>query len=94
MKSYYDSLKAQIYFRASLEQHQVPTKRVIDLSEKIIKWHTTLPVPDCWQPVALGRIAALFGVSREIAANALQHGNWKETRQAAHSLWLPPAENI
>jgi hypothetical protein len=40
----------------------------------------------------LGRIAALFGVSRELAAAALQYAGWKETRKSTASLWLPPTK--
>lgn len=69
----------------------VPTQRVIDLAAQINTWHRSLPVPDCWHPLPLGRTAAMFGVTREMAASALRHGGWKEQRAGATSLWHLPA---
>lgn len=87
-QNYIESLK-----NLQLAQHAppvVPTQRVIELAAQINAWHKTLPVPECWQPLQLGRIAATFGVTREMAASALKYGRWKEQRQGATSLWHLP----
>jgi len=66
--------------------------RAVALSEQINHWHDARPVPDRWKPALLGRIAARFGATRELAAVALQHAGWRELRKAKHgaSYWLPP----
>jgi hypothetical protein len=88
MKTYTERLRAEIQTQQSLQT--VPSKRVINLAHKINEWHESRQVPERWQPVMLGRIAALFGVSRELAAAALQYAGWKEKRIGASSYWLPP----
>lgn len=65
---------------------KVPEK-IVHLSEQINSWHKTLPLPIRWQPLQLGRIAARFNVSRELAATALQYGGWIEKRIGNISYW-------
>lgn len=71
-----------------------PIPRVVELAQKIGVWHGDRPVPDRWQPILLGRVAALFGVSRDLAAAALLHAGWKETRRwpGGPSYWHPPSK--
>lgn len=88
MNSYLERLKdLQLTQRP---QPVVPTQRVMDLSVQINVWYKTLPVPDCWRPISLGRTAAMFGSTRELTASALQYGGWKEQRAGAKSMWHLP----
>lgn len=68
-----------------------PTKSVLALADRLAVWHDTRPVPVRWQPVLLGRVAALFGVSRELAAAAMIHAGWTENRIGVGSWWTAPA---
>lgn len=68
-----------------------PTQRVIELAGRIATWHETRPVPDRWQPVLLGRVAARFGTCRELAAAALAYAGWTENRIGVGSWWTAPA---
>lgn len=61
--------------------------KVIRLAEQIQAWHKTIPLPDRWDPLQLGRIAARFNASRELAASALQYGGWVEKRIGTTSYW-------
>lgn len=79
--------------KSSYYQSIEPTQRVIDLATRINQWHDTRPVPERWQPVQLGRLAAQFGVTRETAAAALEYAGWKETKSGATSLWTPPTNS-
>lgn len=91
MKTYIEQLKAQIAKQQPASHLQsVPSQRVIELAEKINKWHDKRPVPERWQPVILGRIAALFGVTREQAAAGMQYAGWQEKRTGTSSLWQAP----
>jgi hypothetical protein len=65
------------------------SNHVIELAEKINAWHDARPVPERWQPVQLGRLAALFNVSRELTAVALGYAGWVEKKRSAQSLWHP-----
>jgi hypothetical protein len=65
---------------------KVPEK-IVHLSKLINTWHKTLPLPNRWQPLQLGRIATRFNVSRELAATALQYGGWIERRIGNISYW-------
>jgi hypothetical protein len=87
MNEYSERLRALLVTQQS--QLKAPSKHVINLAQQINEWHENRQVPERWQPVMLGRIAALFGVSRELAAAALQYAEWKETRKSTTSLWLP-----
>lgn len=72
--------------KPTVEQAKI-SPRVIELASQINSWHKTLPLPDRWYPLQLGRIAAQFGASRELTAAALVYGGWKEFRSGATSLW-------
>jgi hypothetical protein len=87
MNEYSERLRALLVTQQS--HTKAPSKRVINLAQQINEWHEKRQVPERWQPVMLGRIAALFGVSRELAATALQYAGWKETRKSNTSLWQP-----
>jgi hypothetical protein len=76
-------------FKPATQHQSQASTRVIELADQIKAWHETRPIPDRWYPVQLGRAAAQFGVSRELAATALQYANWKEKRTGATSLWQP-----
>lgn len=73
----------------ALEQQSHISNRVIELANQIKAWHDTRPVPERWHPVQLGRLAAQFNVSRELAAASLGHAGWIETRSGTHSFWQP-----
>lgn len=60
---------------------------VIELAERLMKWHEKRPAPERWQPIQLGRMAAMFGTSRELMAAALQYAGFKESKTSATSLW-------
>lgn len=76
-------------------QHQSHiSSRVIELADQIKAWHDTRPVPDRWHPVQLGRLAAQFSVSREVAAAALGYAGFIEKKSGTHSLWQPKMEKI
>lgn len=95
MKTYTEQLKAQIAKQQPARHLQnAPSHRVIELAEKINAWHDKRPVPERWQPVILGRIAALFGVTRELAAAGLQYAGWQEKRIGTTSLWQAPTMNF
>ena len=68
-----------------------PSERVLNLARQLAAWHDTRPVPDRWHPLLLGRVAARFGASRELAAAALIHAGWNENRISAGSWWTAPA---
>ena len=87
MKNYMDQLRAQMTARQTAAKF--PSNRVTTLANQINTWHETRSVPERWQPVMLGRIAALFGISRELAATGLHYAGWKENRIGAASLWQP-----
>ncbi len=74
-------------------KHVEPTQRVMDLANLITQWHATRAVPERWQSVQLGRIAAQFGATRETTAAALIYAGWKEVRQGATSVWNAPVTN-
>ena len=61
---------------------------IIELAERVIRWHEKLPIPDRWQPVQLGRIAATFNTSREAMAVALHYAGFQETKTSNMSLWV------
>lgn len=90
MNEYSERLKTMLVTQQS--HIKAPSSRVINLAHQIDEWHENRQVPERWQPVMLGRIAALFGVTRELAAAALQYAGWKETRKSTTSLWLPPTK--
>ena len=87
MKTYAEYLRAQMFTQQSSQA--VPSKRVIQLATQINAWHEKRIAPERWQPVMLGRLAALLGISRELTAAALQYAGWKESRKSNTSLWLP-----
>jgi predicted ATPase len=63
------------------------SSKVIQTAELINRWHKTLTLPERWYPLQLGRVAAQFGVSRELAASALVYGGWIEYRSGSTSFW-------
>lgn len=69
-------------------QHIAP--RVIELASSIKEWHDARPIPERWQAIQLGRLAARFGASREIAAAALHYAGWIEVKHGNCSLWAAP----
>ena len=71
------------------EQQSHVSSRVIELANQIRAWHDTRPIPDRWQPVQLGRLAAQLNVSRELTAAALGYEGWVEKQIGAHKLWQP-----
>ena len=71
------------------EQQSYVSSRVIELADQINAWHETRPIPERWNPVQLGRLAAQFDTSREALANALHYGGWIETRKGSFSYWNP-----
>jgi hypothetical protein len=93
MHSYSDKLKSFIEHYKEANIQVAPTTRILQLALDIEKWHAGRNVPERWQPVVLGRVAALFGVSREVAAAALTVAGWLETRSAGRSLWQAPTSN-
>jgi len=71
------------------EPPQLVSPRIVELAGNIKMWHDTRPCPERWQEISLGRIAAHFNVSREVAAAALQYAGWVEKRVSASSVWQP-----
>ena len=71
------------------KQQSLVSNRVIELADQIKAWHDTRPIPDRWQPVQLGRIAAQLNASRELTATALMYVGWIEKRVGAQKLWQP-----
>ncbi|PPC93909.1 MAG: hypothetical protein CTY33_05900 [Methylotenera sp.] len=63
--------------------------RVIELADQINAWHDTRPIPERWQPIKLGRLAAQLDASRELTAAALEQAGFYEKRIGTNSLWLP-----
>lgn len=66
-----------------------PSPSVVTLAENLKAWHDNRPIPDRWAPVALGRLAAYFGATRELMAAACRHAGWLEKRESGRSLWTP-----
>ncbi|MEI8363799.1 MAG: hypothetical protein WCG35_11365, partial [Betaproteobacteria bacterium] len=63
IKTYSEQLKTEMAKQQTARHIQnAPSHRVIKLAEQINTWHDKRPVPERWNPVMLGRIAALFGV--------------------------------
>lgn len=90
MKEYIEQLRAQMLARQSESPPQSTlSPRVVKLAEQINAWHDKRTVPERWNPVMLGRIAALFGVTRELAAAGMQYAGWKENRTGNASMWQP-----
>lgn len=71
------------------EQQSLVSNRVIELAEQINAWHDTRPIPERWQPVQLGRLAAQLNSSRELTAISLRYAGWVEKRSGTYSLWQP-----
>ncbi|MDP3087085.1 MAG: hypothetical protein Q8M99_02665 [Methylotenera sp.] len=90
MKSYAEHLRAQMLARQSVTTF--PSNRLTSLANQINAWHDKRTVPERWNPVMLGRIAALFGVTRELAAMAMLSTGWKERKTGTTSLWLAPID--
>lgn len=63
------------------------SEKVIELASKVRVWHKALPLPARWEEQQLGRMAALFGVSRELMAAALHYEGWMEHKAGATSYW-------
>lgn len=63
------------------------SEKVIQLADRFVMWHRLQPLPERWEPQQLGRIAAVFGVSRELMAAALKHAGWVEHKTGATSYW-------
>ena len=63
--------------------------RVIELSEQIKTWHETRPVPERWQPVQLGRLAAQLNASRDLTATALGLAGWIGKRSGTTIFYQP-----
>ena len=83
-----EKLKNHIPIVEQEQQSHVST-RVIELADQIKAWHDTRPIPDRWQPVQLGRLAAQLNASRELTAAALGYTGWVEKRVGAHKVWQP-----
>lgn len=93
MDSYHQNLRNYMEQLKSVTHNtsqSATSQRVATLTARIQVWHETRPIPERWQPVALGRVAALFGTTRELAAVALQNAGWKEQRKGGRSLWTAP----
>lgn len=93
MHSYSNKLKSCMERFKDANVQVAPAPRILQLAHGIEKWHATRNIPERWQPVVLGRVAALFGVSREVAAAALTVAGWLETRSSGRSLWQAPTSN-
>ncbi|SDK50858.1 hypothetical protein SAMN05192566_1449 [Methylophilus rhizosphaerae] len=65
----------------------VVSEKVIQLADRFVMWHRLQPLPERWEPQQLGRIAATFGVPRELMAAALKHAGWVEHKTGATSYW-------
>lgn len=63
------------------------SEKVILLADRFVMWHRLQPLPERWEPQQLGRIAAVFGVSRELMAAALHYAGWVEHRTGTTSYW-------
>jgi hypothetical protein len=72
------------------QSHPQVSEKVINLAHQLAAWHDARLVPERWQPVQLGRLAATFGVSNEVMAAALQYAGWAETKKSTYSLWAAP----
>jgi hypothetical protein len=66
------------------------SEKVVNLAHQLDVWHDARPVPERWNPVQLGRLAATLGVSNELIAAALQYAGWTERKQSTYSLWVAP----
>lgn len=63
------------------------SKRIIELADRFVSWHQSQPLPERWEPLQLGRLSALLGVSREMMAAALTHAGWVERKMGTTSYW-------
>ena len=72
------------------QSHQQVSEKVINLAHQLAVWHDARPVPERWNPVQLGRLAATFGASNEVMAATLQYAGWTERKQSTYSLWAAP----
>ena len=66
------------------------SEKVISLAYQLTKWHDARPVPERWNPVQLGRLAATLGTSNEVMAATLKYAGWTERKQGTYSLWAAP----
>lgn len=73
------------------QNHDPTSAKVRRLADTITAWHSHRSVPERWNPVQLGRLAAMFGVTREVAATALTLAGWREIRTNRCSYWQPSA---
>lgn len=74
------------------QSHLKVSERVVNLAHQLTAWHDARPVPERWNPVQLGRLAATLGVSNELIAAALQYAGWTERKQSTYSLWAAPVK--
>lgn len=83
-----EKLRNTKHFQEQEQQSHV-SNRVIELADQIKAWHDTRPIPERWQPVQLGRLAAQFNASRELTAAVLGYAGWVEKQIGTHKLWQP-----
>ena len=77
----------------SIEQSEMQvSEKVVNLANQLTKWHDARPVPERWNPVQLGRLAATLGTTNELIAAALQYAGWTEKKQSTFSLWVAPTK--
>ena len=69
------------------EQESHVSNHVIELADQIKAWHDTRPIPERWQPVQLGRLAAQLNASRELTATALGYAGFIEVRSGTQKLF-------
>jgi len=74
------------------QSHPYVSEKVINLANEITAWHDARPVPERWNSVQMGRLAATLGASNELIAAALQYAGWTERKQSTFSLWTAPTK--
>lgn len=89
LTEYLQNLNSQHQTALQKPKDNIVSERVVLLAENITRWHAERKAPERWQPVQLGRLAAMLCESREITAATLIYIGWKEKKVAKASLWSP-----
>lgn len=87
IKEFIQKIETQKAPAPNREIDDVISIKIIELAERVSKWHEKIPIPERWQPIQLGRIAARFSTSRELMAATLQYAGFQETKTSNMSLW-------
>ncbi|MDI1309400.1 MAG: hypothetical protein PSV17_08190 [Methylotenera sp.] len=87
--NYLQTLNTEAMQDLKTTQAPIVSEKVVALAEIITKYHANRSIPERWHPIQLGRLAAMLGVSRELAAAALVHAGWLEHKNGVTSRWLP-----